>query len=108
MAGPTASDFHMHTQMSLGTWSGVTPDIPITRRDTMLGEVRSAAAVTAAMPLRGRMRRRVPSPAELAHQPPIELTARDRRILGAVYTHGFLTTELIELAYFPPPPAGRQ
>ena len=51
--------------------------------------------------LRGAFVRRTPTAAELAQRPPLALTARDVQILTAIHTHGFLTTELIELAFFP-------
>jgi len=51
---------------------------------------------------------RVPrTKAELAKRTPIVLTDRDRAILAAIYTHGFLTTDLVELAFFPELAAGR-
>jgi hypothetical protein len=58
-------------------------------------------------PLRGQLVRRDPSPAELAQRTPIVLTERDQALLAMVYKHGFLTTDLIELVFFPPPPRGR-
>jgi hypothetical protein len=61
----------------------------------------------AAQPLRGRLVRRLPSSAELARRTPIVLTKRDQALLAMVYKHGFLTTDLIELVFFPPPPDGR-
>ena len=51
--------------------------------------------------LRGHMVRRVPTRAEIASRPSFALTDRDREILAAVYAHGFLTAELIEIAFFP-------
>ena len=45
--------------------------------------------------------RRVPAPEELAKRKLLVLTDRDRELLNAVYTHGFLTTELVQLAFFP-------
>ena len=60
----------------------------------------------AAQPLRGRLVRRLPSSAELAQRTPIVLTKRDQALLAMVYKHGFLTTDLIELVFFPPPPDG--
>jgi hypothetical protein len=50
---------------------------------------------------RPRLVRREPISAELAERLPLVLTDRDVSILAAVYTHGFLTTDLVELAYFP-------
>ncbi len=58
--------------------------------------------------LRNQMLRRLPTKAELERRTPIVLTERDKSILVAIYTHGFLTTELIEVAFFPPPAGGRQ
>jgi Replication-relaxation len=52
--------------------------------------------------LRGHYVRRRPSEAELAVRKPIVLTERDKQILVAVQRLGFLTTELVELAFFPP------
>jgi hypothetical protein len=49
-----------------------------------------------------------PTKAQLATRTPIVLTDRDEDILTWVYTHGFLTTELIELAFFPEPEHGRR
>src|SRR6266545_910263 len=51
--------------------------------------------------LRGQMMRRLPTKHELAQRVPIVLTARDHDILFAVYQQGFITTDLIELAFFP-------
>jgi hypothetical protein len=52
--------------------------------------------------LRGHYVRRLPTPAEISTRSPIVLTARDIELLVAVHQHGFLTTDLIELALFPP------
>src|ERR1700730_17253567 len=52
--------------------------------------------------LRGHYVRRLPTPAEISIRAPIVLTERDRQLLVAVHQHGFLTTELVELAFFPP------
>jgi DNA-binding MarR family transcriptional regulator len=60
-----------------------------------------------AHPLRRHMVRRIPTRDDLARRTPIVLTQRDKQILKAIHTHGFLTTALIELVFFPPPPAGR-
>jgi len=57
--------------------------------------------------LRGQYVRRLPSPAELKKRQPIVLTERDRQLLSAVHLHGFLTTDLIELAFFPPQDGSR-
>lgn len=61
-----------------------------------------------AAPVAGRLVRRRPSVADLAGRVPLTLTARDRQILAAVYTHGFLTTDLVTLAFFPPMLSTRQ
>jgi hypothetical protein len=50
----------------------------------------------------------LPTNAQLATRTPIVLTDRDGDILTAIHTHGFLTTELIELASFPGPEHGRR
>jgi hypothetical protein len=52
--------------------------------------------------LRGQYVRRLPTPAEIATRRPIVLTERDKQLLVAVHRHGFMTTDLIELALFPP------
>jgi len=57
--------------------------------------------------LRGHYVRRLPTPEEISHRPPIVLTERDRQILVAVHLHGFVTTDLVELAFFPPPSGSR-
>jgi hypothetical protein len=51
--------------------------------------------------LRGHYVRRLPASAEISARLPIVLTERDMLILVAVHQHGFLTTDLIELAFFP-------
>jgi hypothetical protein len=51
--------------------------------------------------LRSHIVRRLPTTRELAQRRPIALTRRDEQLLAAVYTHGILTAELIELAFFP-------
>ncbi len=56
--------------------------------------------------LQHHMVRRLPTSAELSVRKPIGLTERDEAILSAVATHGLLTTELIELAYFSTPLPG--
>jgi hypothetical protein len=48
-----------------------------------------------------------PSAEELARRPVIVLTERDQEILVAVHQHRFLTTELVERAFFPPPEGPR-
>jgi hypothetical protein len=45
---------------------------------------------------------RRPTPAELAHRTSVVLTRRDVQLLVALHRFGFLTSELIELAFFPP------
>jgi hypothetical protein len=55
-----------------------------------------------------RMLRQSRTKEELAKRMPIVLTDRDKDILTAIYIHGFLTTELIELAFFPEPSHGRR
>ncbi len=50
---------------------------------------------------RSHLDRQQPTKAELATRSPIVLTARDHAILTAVHTHGCLTADLIELAFFP-------
>ena len=52
--------------------------------------------------LRGHYVRRLRTPEELASRAPIVITERDRQVLIAVYQQGFLTTDLVELAFFPP------
>lgn len=56
----------------------------------------------------GQMLRQSRTKAELAKRTPIVLTDTDKDILRAIHTHGFLTTELIELAFFPEPSPGRR
>ena len=52
--------------------------------------------------LRGQYVRRLPTAKEIATRSPIVITERDRQVLVAVYQQGFLTTDLVELAFFPP------
>src|SRR5215831_4794854 len=52
--------------------------------------------------LRGHYVRRLPTPAEISSRSPIVVTERDRQVLVAVHQQGFLTTDLVELAFFPP------
>jgi Replication-relaxation len=52
--------------------------------------------------LRGHYVRRLPTPAQISARRPIVLTERDRQLLVAVHQQGFLTTDLVELAFFPP------
>src|SRR6266542_4456131 len=56
----------------------------------------------AGLALRGHMVRRLPTAADVSTRSPIVLTPRDVEILAGVHLHGFLTTELVELAFFPP------
>src|SRR5712691_6181663 len=51
--------------------------------------------------LRGHYVRRPPTRREISTRSPIALTERDRQLLVAVHQHGFLTTDLVELAFFP-------
>src|SRR5262249_55180298 len=51
--------------------------------------------------LRDHVVRRLPSERDLLGRTPLVLTSRDRKVLRAIGRHGYLTTELIELAYFP-------
>ena len=51
--------------------------------------------------LRSHIVRRLPTDQELAQRRQVTLTRRDEQILVAIYTHGILTTELIEIAFFP-------
>lgn len=55
-----------------------------------------------AQELRSHFLRRLPTPKDLSVRSPIVLTERDAQILVAVHQHGFLTTGLVELAFFPP------
>jgi hypothetical protein len=57
--------------------------------------------------LRQQMVRRLPSAAELERRRPLALTPRDAAILAAIATHGFLTAELVDLAFFPGVPVER-
>jgi hypothetical protein len=57
--------------------------------------------------LRGHYVRRLPTSMEISTRSPIVLTERDVQILVAIHQHGFLTTELVELAFFPPPSGSR-
>jgi hypothetical protein len=52
--------------------------------------------------LRGHYVRRLPTATEISSRSAIVLTERDRQLLVAVHRHGFMTTDLIELALFPP------
>ena len=63
---------------------------------------------TGAQPASGRLLCTSRTKAELAKRTPIVLTDRDKGILTAIHTHGLLTTELIELAFFPEPSDGRR
>jgi protein involved in plasmid replication-relaxation len=57
--------------------------------------------------LRGHYVRRLPTPEEISTRSPIVLTERDVQVLVAVHQHGFLTTDLVELAFFPPSSGSR-
>src|SRR5919197_2398714 len=57
--------------------------------------------------LRGQYVRRLPAPSAVENRPAMVLTERDQQLLVAVHQHGFLTTELAELAFFPPADPGR-
>ncbi len=46
--------------------------------------------------------RRSPNKSDLLRRTPITLTDRDSQILEAVALHGFLTADLVEIAFFPP------
>jgi hypothetical protein len=59
-------------------------------------------------PERGGLLVKRPSARVLAARPRLVLTPRDLAILDAVNVHGFLTVDLIERAFFPPPPGGRR
>jgi hypothetical protein len=63
---------------------------------------------TGHQPVASRLVRTLPTNAQVATRTPIVLTDRDGDILTAIHTHGFLTTELIELAFFPGPEHGRR
>ena len=52
--------------------------------------------------LRGHMIRRLPTSAELTSRSPIVLSERDQQLPVAMHQHGFLTAELVELAFYPP------
>lgn len=67
----------------------------------------TTALATLATPLAGRMVLRRPTISELAERAPLVLTSRDRAVLHAVATHGFLTSELLALAFFPPASQGQ-
>lgn len=63
--------------------------------------------MTAASSVPRQLRRHMaccrPSPRELERRTPSVLTERAKEILVAMHQHGFLTSELIELAFFPRP-----
>jgi Replication-relaxation len=61
----------------------------------------TSAGVRRGQALRGHLVRRLPTRTELSARTTIALTERDRLVLAAVHSHGFLTTERIELAFFP-------
>ncbi len=62
-----------------------------------------AADTTTIRPLHDHMVRRLPTARDLSARRPLSLTVRDEAILAAIATHGLLTTELIELAFFRTP-----
>lgn len=66
-----------------------------------------ATAASVRLQIRRHMVCSRPSSRELERRTPIVLTERDKEILKAVHTHGFLTSELVELAFFPQPPQRR-
>ena len=66
----------------------------------------SPTSPTSPTTIRARLLRCVPNASDLAHRAPVELTTRDEELLQAVYDHGFLTAEIVELAFFPPSHAG--
>jgi hypothetical protein len=51
--------------------------------------------------LRSHLVQRLPTEQELTRRRPIVLTSRDKETLAAIYAHGVLTAELVELAFFP-------
>ena len=55
----------------------------------------------------GQMLRLAPGKQDLVKRTPIVLTDRDRDILSALFTQGFLTTELVELVFFSDSAEGR-
>lgn len=63
---------------------------------------RGTSMTTRPIQIIGQLGRRHPTQAEMARRVPFVLTERDVRVLTAIFTHGFLTVELIERAYFPP------
>jgi len=71
-------------------------------RDPPVPNVASQPSRQRARLLRGSLTLRAPTPLERSRRPALRLTDRDVRILAAVHQHGFLTAELIELAFFPP------
>lgn len=65
------------------------------------------SARASVQPARGGLHIKLPTAGELATRERLVLTARDLAILDSVEAHGFLTVDLIERVYFPPPPGGR-
>jgi hypothetical protein len=57
--------------------------------------------------LRDHYVRPLPTSTKISARSPIVLTERDVQVLVAVHQHGFLTTELVELAFFPPASGAR-
>jgi hypothetical protein len=52
--------------------------------------------------LGGHYVRRPRSSTDISSRATIVLTERDRQLVVAVHQHGFLTTDLVELAFSPP------
>jgi hypothetical protein len=52
--------------------------------------------------LRAQLERCVPDAVALASRTSIVLTPRDKALLEAIYNQGFLTADIVELAFFPP------
>src|SRR6266508_1860840 len=52
--------------------------------------------------LRGQYVRRLPSQSDVKNRRAIVLTERDQQLGVAVHQHGFVTTEVAELAFFTP------
>ncbi len=60
------------------------------------------SSVRSPSPLRSHLERCVPEPRALASRASVVLTGRDEALLEAIYNQGFLTAEIVELAFFPP------
>lgn len=74
----------------------------------MIASSKRVSANSRVQLLRRHLIRRLPTQEELLRRQGIQLTERDEQILETIYTHGILTTELIELAFFPSPKGERQ